>query len=140
MSDHPGLVIALEAAVPLEIHRMRRLPPSLRALRAEGAVDSIASKGDMLMFRGSPGETAEVFGHLMRGLAFLACAPGGVTFAGVHWCAFSHPYCPRPGPRPKCCACEPDCAGCEDCPWCRNGCAAASGRQCCTEEWAGGTP
>lgn len=29
----------------------------------------------------------EVFNFLARGLAVLACQPGGVTFHGLHWCA-----------------------------------------------------
>lgn len=29
----------------------------------------------------------EIFNFLAGGLAVLACQPGGVTFAGLHWCA-----------------------------------------------------
>ena len=33
------------------------------------------------------GGTADTFNHLARGLAALAYQPGGVDFAGRHWCA-----------------------------------------------------
>ncbi len=90
----------------------------------------------------------EVFNHLARGLAVLAFQPGGVTFAGLHWCVYQHPCCPRrrSGRRPGCCTCPDACrlatpctsppAGSEcadSCPWCANGCPAAStGQACCT--------
>lgn len=42
---------------------------------------------------GNPAYSAgEVFNHLARGLAVLAFQPGGVTFAGMHWCA-DHAEC-----------------------------------------------
>lgn len=41
----------------------------------------------------------EVFNFLARGLAVLACQPGGVTYAGRHWCASPHPGCPRSASR-----------------------------------------
>ena len=86
----------------------------------------------------------EVFNHLARGLAVAACQPGGVTFSGLHWCAFPHPWCPAgTSSRPLCCACPDECGLWEsgsdgtcgrDCPWCRNGCRSAEGRMCCAEE------
>jgi hypothetical protein len=90
----------------------------------------------------------EVFNHLARGVAILACQPGGVTFAGLHWCAYPHPCCPRlhTARRPGCCTCTSGCllvtpcetpppdSQCNDgCPFCANGCLAASdGQACCT--------
>jgi hypothetical protein len=35
----------------------------------------------------------EVFSHLARGLAIAAYQPGGISFAGLHWCADPHPDC-----------------------------------------------
>lgn len=74
----------------------------------------------------------EVFNFTARALAVAACQPGGVTFAGVHWCAYRHPWCPntRGKAAPVCCKCDSGCpvasggdgecgAGC---PWCQNGC------------------
>lgn len=43
--------------------------------------------------RGEPSYSAgEVFNFLAKGLACLAYQPGGVTFAGQHWCA-NHQEC-----------------------------------------------
>lgn len=38
---------------------------------------------------------ADTFNALARGLALLAHCPGGVSFAGPHWCTESHPQCPN---------------------------------------------
>lgn len=74
--------------------------------------------------RGEPSYSAgEVFNHLARGLAILACQPGGVTYAGQHWCAYSHPRCPRvPGQSPEC--------SCPPAVWQENGCRKAVDGQC----------
>jgi hypothetical protein len=99
--------------------------------------------------RGQPTYSAgEVFNFLARGLAVLACQPGGITWAGLHWCAYRHPCCPsmRSGRRPCCCTCTDACllvAPCTvpppgsvcagGCTFCANGCAAATTAQaCCT--------
>lgn len=84
----------------------------------------------------------EVFNFLARGLAIAACQPGGVTWAGMHWCAWPHPRCPdqRTPRKPPCCTCAgggcpdiPSEGGCEDCAFCVNGCLAATrtSRRCC---------
>jgi len=39
----------------------------------------------------SPGE---VFNQLVTGLACAALLPGGVSFAGLHWCTAPHAGCP----------------------------------------------
>lgn len=131
---HPTLPIALEAAVPLHIMKIRDWPYERRVRYAEGASDAIAGQGDVLMYGGRRGEAAAVFNHTARGLAVLACQPGGVRFAGVHWCAWPHPRCPSLRSRPPCCDCRPDCDGCRRCAWCVNGCAAAAGQPCCQRQ------
>lgn len=69
----------------------------------------------------------EVFNFLARGLAVLACQPGGVTFAGLHWCAYSHPRCPAsPGQSPGCSCPHPS--------WRENGCHQAIDGRCGTDE------
>ena len=84
----------------------------------------------------------EAFNFMARGLAVLACQPGGVTYHGMHWCAWPHPRCPNPRtPRkPSCCTCddgacpaEPAEGNCRGCIFCANGCVAAAddGRPCC---------
>lgn len=90
------LIISLQAAVPMEIHRLSLLPEPARQRRIEtwaaAAVDEVASHGDALMFGGRRGDAARPFAALARGLAALAYAPGGVTFGGVHWCT-NHATC-----------------------------------------------
>jgi hypothetical protein len=92
----------------------------------------------------------EVFSYLAKGLAALACQPGGVTFLGLHWCVRRHPWCPHAtGRRTSCCTCTDDCrlhaatgtagtatasACVPDCQFCQNGCPAAdTGEPCCTD-------
>jgi hypothetical protein len=55
-------------------------------LATDGA-DEIASHGDDLQFGGK--HCAPTFAALARGLAVLAHQPGGVSFAGLHWCVGS---------------------------------------------------
>lgn len=84
------LAETLRVAVPLRIAELQQLPPAVRNRRvakwAATAVDPIASQGDALQFGGERGQAASVFNSLARGLAALAHAPGGVTFADTHWC------------------------------------------------------
>jgi hypothetical protein len=84
------LVETLRAAVPLRIGDLLLQSDKSRtwlATRwAADAVDPIASRGDVLQFGGKKGEAAAVFNHLAKGLAALAMVPGGVVFAGTHWC------------------------------------------------------
>lgn len=78
-----------------------------------------------ICLRGQPSYTAaEVFGWLARGLAAGALHPGGINFAGRHWCAFSHPRCPVRGDiQPPECRCP---AG----EWRQNGCHQAISGAC----------
>ncbi|WP_329013149.1 hypothetical protein OG271_03880 [Micromonospora rifamycinica] len=92
-----GLVIALQAAVPLWILDLAALPPALRDDRirrwAADSADTVAHKGDILQFRGGKrGETAAVFNALARGIAAAAYLPGGITAFGEHWCV-NHAEC-----------------------------------------------
>ena len=64
---------------------------------------NLGSYGDGLQFSGhgerSPAgrrATTKAFNALARGLAMAAFEPGGVTFAGLHWCTQEHDGCPRP--------------------------------------------
>lgn len=95
------LLISLDVAVSLRIRELQDQSPEARELWcmawAREAVDPIASQGDILQYGGGKkdrGEAAAVFGHLARGLAALAHGPGGVTFAGRHWCV-DHDECTR---------------------------------------------
>lgn len=96
LTNHIVLVETLRLAVPLWMDQLHQLPEDSQAARikawARDAVDPIASRGDTLQFGGKRGEAANVFNHVARGLAALAFQPGGITFAGVHWCA-NHGQC-----------------------------------------------
>ncbi|WP_194821283.1 hypothetical protein [Micromonospora sp. S-DT3-3-22] len=92
-----GLIIALQAAVPLWILELAALPPAHRDDRirrwAADSADTVAHKGDILQFRGGKrGETAAVFNALARGIAAAAHLPGGITAFGQHWCV-NHSQC-----------------------------------------------
>lgn len=90
MSFDDALTIGLQVAVPLRIAELKHMTPHRRQTTMEiwrtDAVDAVASRGDALQFGGKKGAAAAVFNDLARGLAVLAHAPGGVLFAGMHWC------------------------------------------------------
>lgn len=94
--NHVVLLETLRVAVPLWMAGLAALPEPHRANQARSwaalAVDAVASRGDALQFGGKKGEAADVFNHLARGVAAAAYTPGGVTFAGIHWCA-DHSEC-----------------------------------------------
>lgn len=103
-----------------------------RRAAAAAASSQVAAHGDDLQYGGR--HCAATFAHLAKGLAALAYQPGGVTFAGAHWCVHPHPGCPHLATRPACCACRPARTG--GCGWCTGGCRAATGGTCCREEAA----
>jgi hypothetical protein len=81
----------LQLAVPLRIEELRHLDGQQLADIARTGAEVFAGKGDDLQFGGR--HCREAFAALVRGLAATAlCAWGGVTFAGLHWCAT--PGCP----------------------------------------------
>lgn len=87
------LIETLRIAVPLYLLEIRHMIPEQRAALGRKTADVIAHKGDVLMFGGSrKGETAGAFNALAQGLAAAAYLPGGVTFAGLHWC-LDHGQC-----------------------------------------------
>jgi hypothetical protein len=75
LSLDTSLVESLRFAVPLWIHEVRNLPAEHRVARAVRCADVVGAKGDALQFNA-----------LAEGLAYAAYLPGGVTFAGLHWC------------------------------------------------------
>jgi hypothetical protein len=87
------LLLSLQVAVPLRIRELvgSRIRHAYMQQWADQACDEIAAHGDILQFGGKRGEVADVFNHLARGLAVLALLPGGVAFAGTHWCG-EHVY------------------------------------------------
>ena len=95
--EHPALICGLQATVPLLILELAALRPAEReAVRrgwASDAATEVGSKGDVLQYGSRRrGKAAQVFNHLARGLAASAFQPGGITFAGQHWCT-EHAVC-----------------------------------------------
>lgn len=100
------LLDALTVAVPLRIHELRQMSAWRReeTVRrwAADATDPTANSGDKLMRRSErhpatsrhPAEpsTADVFNTMAKGIAALACCPGGARMWDVLWCATHHPY------------------------------------------------
>ena len=87
------LLTALEAAVPLHIIELRDRTPEQRVAIGQKSAGEVAHRGDVLEFGGHKrGVVADVFNHLARGLACGAYQPGGITFAGRHWCT-DHAVC-----------------------------------------------
>lgn len=78
------LLIALDAAVPLWIFELQRLPLEEILRIAHECADIVASQGDVIQFR-VKGKTGLAFNALAKGLAALAFSPGGVRFMGRHW-------------------------------------------------------
>lgn len=87
LADHPLLEAMLPVAVLTALDDLARLPDTERQHLASEAATTIGSHGDDLMFGGK--HTAAAFAALARALALLAHQPGGVTFAGLHWCVGS---------------------------------------------------
>jgi hypothetical protein len=95
LSARPELGL-LMVAVPAEIDRMRQMGDAYRLETARKAGQYIAEHGDNLLYRSTDRRhtTAKAFAVLARGLAAAAFQPGGVTFAGMHWC-IDHEACKR---------------------------------------------
>lgn len=94
----PALLAAsLQLAVPMHLWELADLDPDRIRDLAPDCAQTIAEHGDDLQYGGPA--CAKTFNALARGLALLAHCPGGVTFAGLHWCTTAHPHCPnRPAP------------------------------------------
>ena len=93
--DPDVLRTVLSVAVPMWAHRMRTWTAGQVRTECEAAADLIAGSADAL-FR-DPGKKAdqrpaEVFNAAARAIAALSQLPGGVDFAGAHWCA-DHKAC-----------------------------------------------
>lgn len=105
---HLSLVESLRFAVPFYMDSLRH---ATRAeLRRAGARSAaiVGERGDVLQYAPHRERTvnqryslAIAFEGLAEGLAAIAVMhPGGVTFAGVHWCTGPHEDCPTPPREP----------------------------------------
>jgi len=93
-----ALLIGLQAAVPLHILDSWHLSDEERQAAANEHATVVACHGDDLIYGGR--QCAPSFNALARGLALLAHQPGGVDFAGQHWCTQPHDGCPNKRTRP----------------------------------------
>lgn len=88
------LVATLQAAVPMWIDQYQNWDTYSRQCRATHCADEVAAHGDILVFKQKTAEgrkgTVNAFNRLAEGIAILAYNPGGVTFAGHHWCVGSN--------------------------------------------------
>lgn len=92
---HDALMETLALAVPLWMLDLYYRTPEQRCAIARRCSQVLAERADNLMFGNKKkGETAQVFNALAEGLAVAAYQPGGVTFAGRHWCT-DHGRCER---------------------------------------------
>lgn len=97
INTNPALTSGLQAAVPLWILQLaahdQAARDRIRTRWAREAAEAVAHRGDVLQYGGGKrGEAARVFNCLARGLAAAAYNPGGITFAGIHWCV-DHAEC-----------------------------------------------
>lgn len=83
---------SLSAFVPLRIRELQAWTPEARVAAARHAADAVAAHGDDLQYGGK--HCAATWAALVDGLAAAAYQPGGVTFAGRHWCV-DHGECER---------------------------------------------
>lgn len=86
------LVETLALTVPLWMWELRNHTDAQRAAIAKRCGAMVAERGDALQFGGKKGAPTQVFNALAEGIAAAAFQPGGITFAGRHWCA-DHRQC-----------------------------------------------
>ena len=86
-SQRALVVMSLEFAVPEAIRGLGEVPGPVRERLAEDAGGLLAAHGDLAWLAVRAHEDALGLTRLARGLAALACRPGGVTFLGMCWVA-----------------------------------------------------
>ncbi|WP_326646088.1 hypothetical protein OG884_15665 [Streptosporangium sp. NBC_01755] len=93
------LRIGMEVMVPMSIAAVADWSAEGRQAAAVSAADLISSGADQ-MWEHNPRKRdlpqGRVTATIARGLAVLAYQPGGVTWAGSHWCTAPHEGCPTP--------------------------------------------
>lgn len=93
-SNRIALLGLLEVAVPAWAEKLRALSWVEVAVRSRICGQHVAEHGDIILFKGKKGSTAEAFNRLAEGLACLSFARGGVTFCGLSF-DFEHPEAPK---------------------------------------------
>ncbi len=87
----PLLRETLRLGVAIERQRVAELTPD-EIESAVSRIDTHELHADEAMFAGK--RAAEGMANIIRALALLSTAPGGVDFMGLHWCP-DHSACQR---------------------------------------------
>ena len=85
LTENLLLAMKLAAAMPAEVERMSRTPGHAGGAVVQAARVYVARNVNRLLHEIGDGGTEEDYTRLGRCLAVLACQPGGVTPAGMHW-------------------------------------------------------
>ena len=99
-NERAGIVLLLDGMVPLAAIEVSRWSSARQEAEMARAGELIASSADDL---GAVGDHRDkrnsrqgaVLAALARGIAAGSMRPGGVTFAGRHWCSAAHEDCPN---------------------------------------------
>lgn len=86
------LPVSLSVAVPLEIALIGQMGQEQREWLADQVRPQLQSGADDMLYGGRG--CAEAFAAYAKALALESFQPGGVTFAGLHWCQ-DHDACLR---------------------------------------------
>lgn len=81
-------LLTIQTAVPLNIAEIKAKggPNDFQWDWAREFADELGERGDILQFKGEkPGQAATIMNRFSYALAVMAFAPGGVTFAGLHF-------------------------------------------------------
>ena len=81
------MTLTLAASVPFRMLDLEQQggPSDLDWEAAQAFGDVLAFQGDVLMFREKKGQAAGLMADLIRTVAVMAFAPGGVTLLGLHF-------------------------------------------------------
>jgi hypothetical protein len=93
------LLTVIEGLVPLHLAHLTALSDGDRKRLAEQYADQLAAAADRLTAPGNfedRRERGQALTALAGGIAAGALQPGGITWAGRHWCTRPHPNCTRP--------------------------------------------
>jgi hypothetical protein len=93
----PALLTAIEGLIPLHLVQLADLTDRARQRLAVQYADELAAGADRLTAPGNfddRRERAAALTALAGAIAIGALQPGGITWAGRHWCTRPHHGCP----------------------------------------------
>jgi hypothetical protein len=92
----PALLTAIEGLIPLHLVQLADLTDRARQRLAVQYADELAAGADRLTAPGNfddRRERAAALTALAGAIALGALQPGGITWAGRHWCSSPHVNC-----------------------------------------------